>query len=743
MFLSRLLNKKSNSPIVKCLAIFFFVFFYFMIIPCAYSASPILSGYIVDNQKEALPHASIMVKNSTLSATADEKGYFQLLLPKEGHYHIRVILSGYEMYEQEVFIQKDTLLHVSLKNGALNLSEVTITSTRTPKLLKEVPVLTRVITSDDIKKLNASTVQDLLEMELPGLEFTRQMDGQTVINMQGMGGNYLLFLIDGERLSGETLNNVDYNRLNVDNIERIEIVKGAASTLYGSSAIGGVINIITKNVKDPWQVSVSGRYGRLHDQRYCLSAGFKVKDFSSLTSVTYKSIQTDTLYDTASGDESARATFVYGGRDITIDEKLTWQPIKRLRMIAKGGYYFRDRFNHAKRPDRYQGYNAGFQAFYHITDKHQLHASYAFDQYNKYIHYLVAERDDSLTYSNRQHTGRLQYDYFINKKQTLSAGAELFNDRLMTYQFEGGQHTTNTYVLFAQHDWNIFKGFTAVYGARLDYHSEFGVHVSPKVSLMYNIKAFTFRTSYGHGFRSPSLKELYMDWDHQGMFRIVGNTKLTPEKSDNISLSGEYSHKRVNVSVMGFYNNIRDKITNMWMSVVQDTAMYINVNQSVIFGSEVSVSTKLPLGFGIRASYSYVNDKQMEDGVNISDTRPHSATLRFMYDLTKKRYGLNVTLGGRFLGPLDMVAVSYASDDPEQENPIFESLHYPGYMMWKLVITQRFCNSFSLTVGADNLFNYKPKTYTYNTTLSPGITLFVGLAIDINQAVKKKNYVKR
>lgn len=700
-----------------------------------------LSGHIVDEKKEPLPYASVILKNSTLSAVADEKGYFRLSLPDMGTYHLRILLTGYEMFEEQLSIRKDTTLYVTLKIGTMNLDEVTVTSTRTPKLLKEVPVLTRVITADDIKKVNASTVQDLLEMELPGLEFTRQMDGQTVINMQGMGGNYLLFLVDGERMAGETLNNVDYNRLNVDNIERIEIVKGSASTLYGSSAIGGVINIITKNVREPWQVSVSGRYGRLHDQRYSVTAGFKVKNFSSMTSATYKSINTDTLYDATVNDEPARASFVYGGRDVTVDEKLTWQPIKRLKMIAKGGYYFRDRFNHAKKPDRYQGFNAGFNAFYQITDKHQLNASYAFDQYNKYTNYILLD-SVPLTYKNLQHTARLQYDYFINNKQTLSIGAEFFNDQLMTYQFNGEQYGANTYNLFAQHDWNIFKGFTVVYGARMDYHSEFGAHVSPKISLMYNIKGFTFRSSYGNGFRSPALKELYMDWDHQGMFRLLGNPDLVPEKSNNVSLSAEYSHKRVNVSVMGFYNNIRDKITNLWMNAAQDTAMYVNVYRSAVFGTEVSVATKLPLGFGIRLSYSYVNDKQMEDGVNISDTRPHSANARFSYDLNRKRYGLNVTLNGRFLGPLSMVTIGYADDDINQENPLFISQHFPGYMMWKLVVTQRFCDAYSLTLGADNLFNYKPKTYTYNTTLSPGITFFVGLAIDINQAVKKKSYMK-
>ena len=698
----------------------------------SYAQKITLSGYVTNNRSEALFAVTVGAQNSTIATTTDEKGHFRLTFPREGAYNIRVIMSGYELFETELTLTKDTVLNVLLEPSALNLNEVTVTSTRTPKLLKEVPVLTRVITADEIQKLNPSTLQDLLEMELSGLEFTRQMDGQTVLNMQGLGGSYLLFLMDGERIAGETLNNIDYNRLNVQNIERIEIVKGAASTLYGSSAIGGVINIITKNVQEPWQVSLSGRYGNNNEQRYGANIGWRAKDFSSLTSVTYRQIDSDTLYDAAEGDAAPRASYAFGGRDLSVDEKLTWQPISKLKMVAKGGYFFRDRYSAAKKQDRYRGFNAGFQAFYQISDKHQLQASYAFDQYNKYVNYLLLD-SIPMTYNNSQHTGRLQYDFFINKRQTLTIGTEVFNDQLTTYQFlDDGKNANNTFVVFAQHDWNIFKGFTLLYGARLDYHSAFGAHFSPKVSVMYNIKNFVLRGSYGHGFRSPSLKELYTDWDHQGMFRLMGNRDLVPEKSNNFTLSAEYSYKRFNVSATGYYNHIKDKITTVWGSL--DTVLHMNINKATIFGSDLNFAVKLPKGFGVRLSYSYVNDRQMDDGVNISDTRPHSITSRFTYDFNRKRYGLNVTLSGRFLAAMTTNILN--NDD------VYEEQRYPGYTMWKLTVNQRFCNSYILSLGVDNLFNYKPATYTYNTSMSPGTTFFVGLNIELDRAVKKKNYLK-
>ena len=149
-----------------------------------------------------------------------------------------------------------------------DLGEVVVTGTRTPKFLKDTPIQTRVINSKDLAKLDATNVQDLLQQELPGVEFSYAMNLQTHLNFSGFGGQGVLFLVDGERLAGETMDDVDFTRLSMDNVERIEIVKGAASALYGSNATGGVINIITKNSQKPLTLNVNARYAKHNEQRY-------------------------------------------------------------------------------------------------------------------------------------------------------------------------------------------------------------------------------------------------------------------------------------------------------------------------------------------------------------------------------------------------------------------------------------------------------------------------------------------
>lgn len=680
-----------------------------------------VSGCVTDEKGETLPYANILVKGTTHGTASDTDGNYKLHITRPGEYSLIVKYAGFVPFEQRVFLKNDTVINFRLKEDALNLNEVTVTATRTPKLLKDAPVITRVITSEDITKINAATVQDLLETELPGLEFTRQMDGQTAIHMQGMSGKYILFLVDGERMAGETLNNIDYNRLNADNIERIEIVKGAASALYGSSAIGGVVNIITKNASKPWSANVNAYYGSENEQRYGATLGTRQGKIHSLTSFNYKKKDSYLLRDT-----TAIPVSVNNGWDINVNQKLMWKASDKVTLTGKGGFYTRKVDNlSSKVKDRYRDFNGSLKMSYLISEKQNLDISYLFDRYNKYDYYMVKDFD-SLNYRNTQQTARAQYNYSFTPGNTLTGGVEFFHDELMSYQFDGDTHSTSDYILFAQHDYNITEKFNVVYGARMDNYSSFGAHISPNVSLMYKLSPVTLRTSYSRGFRAPSLKEMWTNWDMGGMnmFIIHGNPDLKPEISDNFSLSAEYTRDRVNLSVVGSYYHISDKITSIF-SAAKDTSYYTNVDKSKLAGVDVNLAVKCPYGFTVKTAYSYVYEDMKQKGVNVSSTRPHSATLGINYELLKKNYNLNVALNGRFLGSLD-------TNEANSDNTAFTPIHYPGYQMWKVTVSQRLYKAYMLQVSVDNIFNYKPKYYWGNSPITPGTTFLVGLSVNID-----------
>ena len=177
----------------------------------------------------------------------------------------------------------------STKKEARNLNEIVVTASRSARFLKDIPVITRVISKTDITKHSGQSLMSLLQDEIPGLEFTQTEGVTNNITFQGLGSNYILILIDGERLAGETSrSNPDFNRINLDNIEKIEIVRGGMSTLYGSGAVAGVINIITKNASSPLNITLKGDLTTDGNQKYFSGINYKTKSIEGSTNFSFR-----------------------------------------------------------------------------------------------------------------------------------------------------------------------------------------------------------------------------------------------------------------------------------------------------------------------------------------------------------------------------------------------------------------------------------------------------------------------
>ena len=219
-------------------------------------------------------------------------------------------------------------------DSVLSIDQVVVTATRTPKSLKDVPVVTQVIGLDDIQRSNATNIQDLLTNELPGLEFSYAMSQETTLNMNGVSGNAMLFLVDGERLAGETMDNIDYNRLDLSNIGRVEIVKGAASALYGANAVGGVVNLIPRENTEPWTVNLNSRYlSTGNNWRNGIRMSFNHGRWNSQTSFQQTHVNTIRLTDAF--DTKSDIQNIWGGSTINLKERLTYKLSNKLKFIAR------------------------------------------------------------------------------------------------------------------------------------------------------------------------------------------------------------------------------------------------------------------------------------------------------------------------------------------------------------------------------------------------------------------------
>ena len=633
------------------------------------------------------------------------------------------------------------------------MEQVVVTGTRTPKSLKDVPIQTRLITSFDIQKADATNVEDLLQQEMPGVEFSYAMNQQTHLNFSGFGGQNVLFLVDGERLAGETLDDVDFTRLNMASVERIEIVKGAASALYGSSAAGGVINIITKEPSKPWTLNVNTRVSKHNEWRYGASLGLNRHHLQNMLS--YHATTIDNFNFTSGPKPLARTiTNFYGDNTFNVKDQLIWRPVSAFRLTAKAGYFFREQTRSETIPERYRNFTGGLRGNWEITKHDNLEVCYHFDQYDK-SEFRKLDDIEVRNYSNVQNSLRMLYNHSFERGDVLSLGSDYMHDYLMNRNFASGHEEEDSFDFFGQYDWRVNDKWEVVGAMRYDYFSDGDQHrLTPKLSARYQpVNRLNLRASYGMGFRAPKLKEKYYNFDMAGIWIIQGNEALKSELSHNLNASIEYTKRHFNITAGGYYNNVENRIATgaPFVDATIDPTRpdqlylsYINLENYTTFGFDVTTQVKWDNGLGVKLSYAYVHEELPHDeqGESINNqyipARSHSLTARCEWDRQfTARYGLNISINGRAMSGVDNDEyVDYRSKD-SNGRLLKKTIHYNPYSIWKLTLAQRIGSAIRFTIAADNVFNYKPDYYYLNAPLTDGITLQVGMSIDIEKLFEK------
>lgn len=624
-----------------------------------------------------------------------------------------------------------------------DLSEFVVTATRTPKLLKDAPIQTRVITRKDIERTDASDIQDLLTQVIPGVEFSYAMNQQTHLNFSGFGGQGLLFLVDGERLAGETMDDVDFSRISMADVERIEIVKGASSALYGSSAAGGVINIITKKQTEPWTVTAQARVAKHNEQRYDASFGVAGKKWSNSLSVGFNSRDNYEVHNEPNPVTRVIST-IYGDKVYQAKDKLTWRPTDYVDLSARAGYYFRQTVRSKETPERYRGFSGGARLSWRPTTQDDLTLTYAFDQYDKSDH-LILKGLEVRDYSNVQNSLRMLYNHRFGEQHTLTVGGDYMHDYLMNVNLDGKIREQDCMDLYAQYDWQLSSQWEFVGALRYDYLTEGHLsHLTPRLNVRYApLRNLNLLVGYGMGFRAPSLKERYYNFDMSGIWIVEGNPDLQPELSHNLTASVEYTKKNINLCASVYYNKVRDKIATAapYYKAASDVLPYVpytNLADYRVYGGELGVNGRWDCGFTARVLYAYTHEELPTDdtGNTLSNqylpARAHALNVCVEYDRQwKRRYGTSFCLGGRVLsGTKNQEYVDYYDISKGTVE-----VRYPAYTIWKLSTVHRIGRMVKLTLALDNVFNYRPRHYYLNAPLTDGINLQIGLKIDLGKSL--------
>ena len=271
---------------------------------------PLLGAHIT-----IVPHKE---HQDTLIVITDKDGKAFINLEKENaSYFYKVNMMGY-MPVNGTILATEKEVNVVLKEDVMHLNGVVVTGSRTERPVKLSPITTQVLGGKALVDAGYSDLQHALQQETPGMNIQKVGFGNE-ISMQGLDARHVLFLQDGERMTGEMAGNLDYERFNLHAIDRIEIVKGASSTLYGSRASGAVINLISKKAAKPLDIQAGFRWGQMNERNYkqpsrrdflymfeknsdrpnlqaWVSAGMKYKAITSQTDVWYSSSDAFYLY---------------------------------------------------------------------------------------------------------------------------------------------------------------------------------------------------------------------------------------------------------------------------------------------------------------------------------------------------------------------------------------------------------------------------------------------------------------
>jgi outer membrane receptor for ferrienterochelin and colicins len=690
-----------------------------------FGQTTVIEGSIKGTDGHPLEGSHVSIAPKGISDVADLNGNYRLTGKMAGLQTIRVSYAGYKTSEIQLSVvagQQNTADFI-LEQSVIDLNAIVVTATRSGRPLKDVPIHTQVVYGSELQKTDANSLGDALIGYFPGIDFKNLSAGSggTTLQMNGFSSQYILILVDGERLNpGDTKENVDLSRINTDNIERIEIVRGASSALYGTDAIGGVINVITKKNGKACEGSVATRFSDHGEQRQSANLGLKGGGISSNT--TFMRNKTDGW--DVNPEESGNT--VEPTKNYTIGQKIGYQISDRLNVGGDFSYFRRiDNNTTAYLEDRrYEDYNYRLTGNFRLSDHHRFEAVWYSDHYLSYSLDLPAPGEEIKHYDKTFSTARLQDNIKFSTDNSLVAGVEYNKDELIAANGLSDGKKARAIIIYAENVWDISPEFTAVAGGRMTFHSEYHANATWQMALNFRPGEFNLRAAYGRGFRAPTLKELYMDFNVPGApIKIIGNQNLKAENSNYISVSTEYTHGKFNGSVIGQYNDLNNLITEVYSSSNTGRPPFVyqyqNIARAEMLNLELLLNYRPVAQVKFSGGYTWTKPLTSRSAAAIDrfEAREHAAVITGEYSAQNGRYRPTITIQGKYYGDDNITW----TDTRGQNTKVKLSQYYN----WKLTTLHRITKWASVTAGIDNLFNYTDPRYF--TSMSPGRRFFAGV----------------
>ncbi|WP_254614614.1 TonB-dependent siderophore receptor [Myxococcus sp. CA056] len=501
------------------------------------------------------------------------------------------------------------------------VARTVVTASRTQERLGETPVATEVITRADIVASGARDASELLAAH-PGLEVVQTFAGAS-LQVQGLGPEYVLVLVDGERVAGRVAGSVDLSRLSLEDVEQVEIVKGPSSVLYGSDAVGGVVNFITRRARKPLGGELRVAYGAL--ERLDLDATGEARGEGWGLRLS-GGLQRRASYDLEPADVGTTGSSLEGF-DVSASGDLKGEG--PLSLEGSAGFSRRTQrgvdlgvagavFDRASRDT---SINSRLAPSWKLNSGATLRVEGSYSHFQR--RYLRDQRRASAldtVEDTREQQGRLgtQLDARVGEGHAFVVGAEFLGEWLVADRLETGEGDRGRASLYAQDSWTLATGpkLVVVPGARVDVDTQFGTAVTPRLAAKVDpLSWLTVRGSYGWGYRAPGFQELLLDFENPSVgYSVRGNPDLKPERSRSFSVSTEVRPSDASlIWVSAYQHALRDMIgTTLQQGGEQQLFTYVNVARARVRGGELGLRQRFPWRLSGEVAYTLTDGHDEE-----------------------------------------------------------------------------------------------------------------------------------
>ena len=666
--------------------------------------SQTLSGIIQSNSP--IPFASISIKGQSIGTASNADGFFEINDIKEGSYEFIFSAIGFKKLKKNIIIQSGkNSVDITLEPSSYDIDQVVVTGTMKETFLSASPVKVDVVTQKFLKKIATANVMEVIE-NVNGVQ--KQINcgvcGTNDIHINGMEGPYTLVLINGMPIMSSLSTVYGLNGIPTSLIKQIEIIKGPSSTLYGTEAVAGVINILTKDPSDVSTIEIESFITSHLEKNIDFAYAPKMEKVDVLLSGNY--FKMDNFLD----DNEDNFT------DIPLSERLSlfnqWnfkrKSQKNLSLSAK--YYQEDRSGFVEGwSDSLRG-NESIYGESIYTDRIELAASYE----------LPMDEDVRIDASyNYHHQDSYYGDTKYEAYQSIYFANLIWNKQLghnhdlisgLTYRYQTFVDSTLANInerkfipaLFIQDEITFNRKWTSLLGLRTDYHDEHGFIFSPRLNLKFKPKTYTtFRLNAGTGFR---LVNLFTE-DHAfltGTREVLVVEYLKPEESYNINLNANHifslGRSTGTIDIDAFYTYFTNKITPDY-DVNPNQIIYANLNGfSVSRGLAFNIQQNFDFPLSVKAGGTILDVYSVDDN-NIREDELFAPSFTGVFSLSYNWDIINTSIDwtAKVTGPMSLPIFPYPFERAE-ESPWFSQHH--------LQIKKVFSESLTAFMGVKNVFNY-------------------------------------